>query len=105
MEPLCRVHRAPALNHISRRAATYQSQRHIRARSQRMPIRSHRLARFPQRLPNMNTNPKISGANAMTSKLVSFVRRMLVEQRGDVAPLLAVSMTALLGMGGLTIDV
>jgi len=37
--------------------------------------------------------------------IVSFVRRMLVEERGDVLPMLAVSMVALLGMGGITIDV
>jgi len=52
----------------------------------------------------MNTNPENFGANAMKS-IVSFVRRVLVEERGDVLPVLAVSMIALLGMGGITIDV
>jgi len=37
--------------------------------------------------------------------IVSFVRRIVGEERGDVLPVLAVSMVALLGMGGVTIDV
>jgi Flp pilus assembly protein TadG len=52
----------------------------------------------------MNTNSENFGATAMRS-FVTFVRRLIVEQRGDVLPMLAVSMIALMGMGGITVDV
>lgn len=53
----------------------------------------------------MNTNPANVSTNVVTSTIKSFVRRLLGEERGDVLPVLAVSMIALLGMGGITIDV
>jgi len=53
----------------------------------------------------MNTNAGNFGAKAISSIVRTFVRRVLHDERGDVLPLLAVSMVALLGMGGITIDV
>jgi len=53
----------------------------------------------------MNTNAGIFGVKAVSSIIRTFVRKVLREERGDVLPLLAVSMVALLGMGGVTIDV
>jgi hypothetical protein len=53
----------------------------------------------------MNIKSENFGTNAMRSILVSFVRRVLGEERGDVLPVVAVAMVAMLGMGGITIDV
>jgi len=53
----------------------------------------------------MNINSGKFGVNVIKSILRSFGLRLIGEERGDVLPMLAVSMIAMLGMGGVTVDV
>jgi Flp pilus assembly protein TadG len=53
----------------------------------------------------MSTNQGNIEATQMKSTIVSFVRRALHDERGQVLPWLAMGFVGMLGMGGLTVDV
>ena len=53
----------------------------------------------------MNTEYRITEANAMKTTKKSLVRRALNDQRGQVLPFVALAMLGILGMGGVSIDV
>lgn len=54
---------------------------------------------------SMNTNPRTTEADAMTMLSLTYLRKALNDQRGQVLPWTVLAMTVLLGMAGLTIDV
>src|ERR1035438_587511 len=53
----------------------------------------------------MNTNPRSEEVSPMRNSILSFARRAYSDQRGQTLPFVALGMVALLGMGGLVVDV
>jgi len=65
----------------------------------------HKLANFQPRRPNMKTDHELTKGSPMKKRIASSIRRALRDQSGQTLPFLALTMVALLGMGGLVIDV
>ncbi len=53
----------------------------------------------------MNTNPELKEENPMKKRIMLFVRKALIDQRGQMIPWVALGMVAFLGVAGLSIDV
>jgi hypothetical protein len=53
----------------------------------------------------MSIEHRISEATSMKTTILSFVRRALIDQRGQVLPWVALGLVGMLGMGGLSVDV
>jgi hypothetical protein len=53
----------------------------------------------------MNTNHRKIEGTSMKATILSFVRKALLDQRGQVLPWMAMGFVGMIGMGGLTVDV